>query len=188
MKKIKKIWKRYLGIFFMLLLVMLGMMSFYRDVTDNAADMEEDSLTDDAAIYTTYVDDMLQARLTRLEDMARAMSQPVQSDIDLARQILKENRMGFDGLLVLNLEGKRELGDEVLFNLIQDEMMEPLVNERRSLVYKNLVKDAELNRYAVMCTPIQYRGRVVAILAGAIRMERLTEMMEKWNPSKTRVK
>ena len=185
MKKIKKIWKRYLGILIMLVLIILGMLSFYGDVAGNAADMEEENLTDDAAIYTNYVDEMLKARLARLEDMAKAMNQTVQSDLGKARQILKENRMGFDGLLVLNLEGKRELGDEILFNLIQDEMMEPMVNDRRSLVYKTLVKDAELNRYVVMCAPIQERGRVVAILAGAIRMEGITEMMGKWNDSQS---
>lgn len=179
-KKIKKLWKRYLGIIFMLLLVIVGMMSFYQDVAGNAADMAADNLTDDAAIYTSYVDDMLQAKMARLESMAKIISESAQNDVNKTVQILKENRIGFDGLLVLNLEGKRELGDEVLFNLIQDERMETLVNERKSLVYESLVKDAELNRYAVMCTPVQYRGRVIAILVGAVRMEQLTEMMEKW--------
>ena len=181
MKKKKKLWKRYLGIICMLVLVLLGAWVFYQDVTGKAADMAVEHLSDDAGLFTMYMDDILQDRMIRLEHIADAINTSVESDVNKAKEILDENRKEFDRLLVLSLKGKRVLGDEVLFNLVRDNMLDDLIGERRSSVHEELAKDAEQNRYIMMCTPIEYQGRVISIMVGAIQVESVSRMTEKWN-------
>lgn len=180
-KKMKKLARRYIGIFVMLFLLIFGAWTFYRDVTSKAADMAADHLSDDASIFTMYIDDMLKEKMVRLEHVADAISLAVQNDVQRSKEILEENRNYFDRLLVLDLEGKRILGDEVLFNLVQSNMLDDLIAERQSIVFQDLVKDAEQNRYVVMCTPIVYQSRVISIMVGAVHVESLTKLTERWN-------
>lgn len=182
-KKAKKLGKRYFAIVAMLVLMLVGLWISYRDLTGKASDMAAENLTGDAALFTMYMDDMLQEKLVRLEHIADAVQESAHTDYNRAREVLKENRKDFDRLLILNPEGKRMLGDEVLFNLVQNSKLDEIIGGRQSLVYEELVKDAEQNRYVIMCTPIDYQGRVTSIMVGALRMETLSAMTEKWNES-----
>lgn len=183
-KRLKKVSKRYIAIVLMLLITMVGVLTFYRDVINNASEMAAEDLTEDGELFTMFMDDMLQEKISQLERMAKAINVSVQNDIQETNKILEENRTGFDGLMILSTEGRRQLGEDILFNLVQDDELEVLVQERRSLVHKDVEKDEKLDRYVIMCTPIEHQDNVIAIMVGAIKIDNLSKLVEKWNVSK----
>lgn len=182
-KKYRACTKRCMGIVGILLLSMLSVIFVRRDVNGSATEMASENLKSDAEIFTCYFDDMLEGKLSHLEQLAKEISTDVYQDSAQTKKTMDNYRNIFYSISVLNHEGKREYGDDINLNLSQEEVLETLVYDRKSVVYDTPIRDRDGKSVIVLCVPISYDASISGVVVGTIPLESISNLMETWGYS-----
>ena len=179
--------RRYVLLACLLLLTIFSTYNFVTEVSGTTAETIGKNMSNTADFFGVYVDDMLGDRNSYLEKMADDIGKYIQKeDADKVKEILSGHQTFFAAFTVLKPTGEKEYdnGETVMnFNLVQSNALDTLLKEKKSITYDNLVQDSGRNKYMAICTPVEYKGKVVAILVGEVKLEDLNNLMQKWELS-----
>lgn len=156
----------------------------HRDVSGSATKIAADNLQNDAEIFTTYFDSVLEGKVSHLQQLAKEISTDVYQDSEKTRQTIDNYRSIFYSISVLNQEGKREYGDEINLNLSQEELLESLIYDQEPVVYNELIRDRASKNVLVFCVPIFYDSSVSGVVMGTVPVNTISKMMETWGDSR----
>lgn len=176
---------RYMALAVTLLVTAIGVYHFSMEISGVSADLFATNLKHNSQVFSMYLDDYMQERISRLEDTASSLAEKnIIKDTEKVQKKLKEKQRDFAVYTLLKPTGEKEFdsSDDITmnFNLVKSEYLDTLVQDKKTIVYNTTVQDGDRVKYAAVCSPVQYNGKVAAILMGAIRLTDLNELMKKW--------
>lgn len=175
--------KRYGAIVITLLFSIFAISTFCKDIGGNTLKIAKGNLSNDAEMFTSYVDDTIENRLNHLRQLAETIDVAVYQDSELTNETLKDYKGLFSSLTVLTTSGAKEYGDHITLRLDSEEILEELVYDRRAVVYSDSIKEVSGKDVIVMAVPIESDGKVSGIAVGTLSVTVLNEVMDIWGHS-----
>ncbi len=184
MKSVMKWYRnRYVVLVLALFVTLLGIYHFSKEISGIVAERSAADMYNNTSIFTMYFNDFMEEHISRLEETASLLGETVLADEEAAKKILKEKQRDFTAYAILYPTGEKAYGSDDVslnFNLVKSEYLDTLVKDKKTLVYGNSVQDDDKIKYMAVCTPVIYNGEARAVLTGLIRMNTLSEVLQRW--------
>lgn len=182
----KRFWlygKRFLLIMIVVIFSGITIATVCHDISGSATEIAASNLMDDAEIFTTYFDDMIEERFRHLEQLGKRIDVAIYESSEETKRALEDYKGIFNSLAVLNTDGKQEFGDEINLNLSQEELLETLVYDKKNVVYEGTIRDKGSKEVIVLCVPIMHNTRVSGIIMGTVTVSAISKLMDQWGYS-----
>lgn len=177
--------KRYGMLVVTVLFSILAVSTFCNDIGGNALKTAKSNLSNDAEMFTSYVDDTVENRLNHLRQLAKTIDVAIYQDSELTNESLKNYKGLFSSLTVLTTTGAKEYGDHITLRLDSEEILEELVYDRKAVVYSDSIKEVSGKDVIVMAVPIETDGKVGGIVVGTLSVSVLNDVMDTWGYSQS---
>lgn len=183
----KRLWmygKRY--VFFVILMLMsaLCVRNIYSDIAGNTTTVVMENLNNDTEIFTLNFDNKLRDYLSHIEQMARVIGVDLLENTAEVRDVVDSYHSMYGSIAITNADGNRIFGDELDINLAQEDLLDTLVYDRKSVVYEKGIRDSKNRNSILIAAPIVYNDKTIGIIEATICIADLNEIMETWTYSK----
>lgn len=174
--------KRYLVVIFIVLFTVVTLANFYGDMLDGSTLTSKKNLTESAEIFTTYFNNVIEEKFLDLGQIGKFLDKNTLKNKEYVQGIIARYHSIFPALEVIDSNGRKLVGDDILINLSQDEL-ERLVYDKQPMISSTVILDKGGNEVLVMCLPIENSERVEEILMGTLYVEELNRVMNQWRDS-----
>lgn len=173
--------RRFVALFAITLFTLLSVMVFWKDIGGNALSIAESNLVNDATVFTSYIDDTIQNRLSHLEQLSKTMDRILENDEEMVKEMLRDYKNLFSSLTILSTDGAKEYGDHITIRFNEsDGVLGELMYNKQPVVYSDSIKEISEKEVIVIAVPIESGNKVTGIIVGTLNLAVLNEVMDKW--------
>lgn len=174
--------KRYVVVICIVLFTVATLANFYRDMLNGSIQTAKRNLTESAEIFTTYFDNVIKEKFHHLEQAGKMLDKETLKDKELSQRIIGKYHSVFPALEVVDSNGRKLLGDDILINLSQEEL-ERLVYKKEPMISDKVILDKGGNEVLVLCLPVENNEKVEEILLSTLYVADLNKTMNQWRDS-----
>lgn len=183
----KSFWKygrRYVPLVIIVTMTIFCARSIYTDIAGNATDVVTENLNNDTEVFALNFDNKIRDYLSHIEQIARVIGSDLLDSTPEVRDVIDSYRSMYGNIAVTNAEGNWVLGDKIDVDLEQEELLDTLVYDQKSVVYEREIRDAKNRSAILIATPVVSNQEVIGIIEATICVSDLNEIMESWAYSK----
>lgn len=172
--------RQYIALIIILLLTALSMVSIYNDIRNNTIRIAGSTLSDDASLFSTYFEDMMQEKTSNLEQLSKKIDSSMMKEPSNMEGTISSYYQYFSSIAVLDNKGRLEYGEKITSDLSNDDIFGSIVYGKQTLVYSKTVCDSANKESIVICTPIEEKGKTIGVLQGMVYISEINEFLSKW--------
>lgn len=182
-KKLSEYKKQYIAMAVILLLTVFTTFSVYNDIRNNATKISQDTLSNNASLFTTYFNDVLKEKIVNLEQLSKKIDSSVMKDTDKLKNAASSYYRWFSSVAILDEEGNLKYGEKITRDLSKEEIFSQVMYGKQTLIYDKTVCDRQNKDLIVICTPIEEKSRTIGMLQGMILVSEINNFLDQWESS-----